>query len=184
MTPRGVGPALAPEFPGNCRWAPEIREREESELPDHENPDMDMFFPDSPPDNSMGDEWSADHGPYDLNDVIPAEVMTDALICAGTDPDAARLFTCAIIQNEFPSSFMEIYGRGEIMKNANGPRRALNVQGLGALDLRTFKPNGETWNFEKRSDRNEARNLIDSLQPTWIIGSPPCTAFFLYGIGI
>ena len=63
------------------------------------------------------------------------------------------------------------------MADANGPRRALNVEGLAALDIRTFKPNGEPWNFNLRTDRNEARKLIDDLQPTWVIGSPPCTHF-------
>ena len=40
-----------------------------------------------------------------------------------------------------------------------------------------YKPNGSPWNSDLRSDRNEARQLVDTLQPTWLIGSPPCTTF-------
>ena len=63
------------------------------------------------------------------------------------------------------------------MADANGPRRALNVHGIDALDLRTFKKNGDPWNFELRQDREEALQLIDDTKPTWVIGSPPCTYF-------
>ena len=48
--------------------------------------------------------------------------------------------------------------------------------GLDALDLRTRKPNGESWNFERASDPAEALQLAKDLKPRWLIGSPPCTA--------
>ena len=67
---------------------------------------------------------------------------------------------------------MEIYGRGAIVEDANGPRRALNIGGLGALDIRTLKPNGQMWDFNKRSDRSEARRLIDKKQLQGLIASP------------
>ena len=107
---------------------------------------MDMFFPDEA--EGMEDE-------------VTGAAMVDALIQVGTDPDAARSFTAAIVDNSFDASFMEVYGRGAIMHDANGPRRALNIKGLGALDIRTFKPNGDACDFNKRADRNEARSLID-----------------------
>ena len=139
----------------------------------------------SPDDEDNDDSWmpaAEDFVPEPDagNDDVSADAMTDALITAGTDAHAARLFTYAITKGEFPSSFMEIYGRGAIVKDANGPRRALNIQGLGALDIRTYKPNGDCWNFNLRADRNEARRLIDEQQPTWLIGSPPCTAFSIW----
>ena len=154
------------------RWAPEqMRE----EWIDEDGPD------DSVPPDMDDDPWR-DYGPYDLeeDEDMATEAMVDALVTAGTDPQAALVFANSVSKKPLPASFIEVYGRGEIMRNANGPRRSLNIQGLGALDLRTFKPNGEAWDFEKRSDRNEARRLIDELQPTWIIGSPPCTAFSVW----
>ena len=63
------------------------------------------------------------------------------------------------------------------MADANGPRRALNVHGTDALDLRTFKKNGDPWDFNLRRDREEALQRIDDEKPTWLIGSPPCTYF-------
>ena len=63
------------------------------------------------------------------------------------------------------------------MADANGPRRALNVHGIDALDLRTFKKNGNPWNFDLRQDREEALQLIDDTKPARVIGSPPCTYF-------
>ena len=72
---------------------------------------------------------------------------------------------------------MEIYGRGRILEAAHGCRRNLNIRGLDALDLRTCKANGDAWNFDLASDRQEAIDLINTLKPTWIIGSPPCTSF-------
>ena len=61
------------------------------------------------------------------------------------------------------------------MADADGPRRALNVHGIDALDLRTFKENSDPWNFDLRQDRDEALKLIEDTKPTWVIGSPPCT---------
>ena len=52
--------------------------------------------------------------------------MVDALIQVGTDPNAAKVFTAAVIDQKFDASVMEIYGRGAIMQDANGPRRSLN----------------------------------------------------------
>ena len=36
----------------------------------------------------------------------------------------------------------------------------LDVQGLRAFDLRTFKPNGEVWDFTKSSDQKQARQYV------------------------
>ena len=57
-------------------------------------------------------------------------------------------------------TFLELYGRGSIVEAAQGSRRHLGVQGIGALDLRTCKPDGTAWNFSKRSDRALARELV------------------------
>ena len=77
---------------------------------------------------------------------------------------------------------MELYGRGAIVREANGSRRDLNVKGLGALDIRTTKPDGSSWDFTRRADRQEAMALIDELNPDFIIGSPPCTPFCSWNV--
>ena len=68
---------------------------------------------------------------------------------------------------------MKLYGHVSIVQGANGPRITLNVKGRGAPNIQTFKPNGEAWDFNRRSARNDARALINSMQPTWLVGSPP-----------
>ena len=75
------------------------------------------------------------------------------------------------------STFMEIYGRGGLVEEANRQRRSLNVEGLGAFDLRTTRPDGKHWDFNCREDRKLARQMVRELQPQWIIGSPPCTSY-------
>ena len=190
-------PAPAPATPigrpwdsapsGSGRWNPEPTDAFRAASQDA-NPDDDwMFMPDAfdepepGQDAAMDDAAMADHSDqFHINDPVSSEAMVDALIGAGTNRDAAKLFTMAIVNKDVASTFIEVYGRGAIAAEANGPRRALNIEGLAALDLRTFKPNGETWNFNLRSDRNEARALIDSKQPKWLIGSPPCTAFSIW----
>ena len=142
-TPRSAPPD--PAQASSDRWDPSGYRSAwsdvEVEIPDHENPDMDMFFPDEF--DAPDDSHLTDQGPYDLADVSATD-MVDALIMAGTDSKAAKLFTHAVVNATFPSSFMEVYGRGEIVKDADGPRRALNIEGLGAVDIGIFKPNGDS----------------------------------------
>ena len=70
-------------------------------------------------------------------------------------------------------SFVEVYGRGHIVDAAHGLRRNLHIQGLHALDIRTLKPDGQPWDFNRAADRREARALIEEAKPDWLIGSPP-----------
>lgn len=72
---------------------------------------------------------------------------------------------------------MEMYGREAIVKEVQGQRRNLNVEGLGALDMRTTRPDGKHWDLSCRERRKLARQMIRELEPQWIIGSPPCTMF-------
>lgn len=76
-------------------------------------------------------------------------------------------------------TFIEVYGRS-IRDHSLAMKRNLNVEGLDALDLRTMKANCESWDFNKQSDRREARALIKLKNPLWLIGSPPCTAFCIW----
>ena len=126
-----------------------------------------------------------DSGDADMADAAgPTESdMIDALTVAGVRPDKAAEFVHSICSVSSPATFMELYGRS-ISDHADANRRNLNVEGLGALDLRTLKPNGEAWNFCKRADRKLAREMIERQDPDWIIGAPPCTAFSIWNHGI
>ena len=70
-------------------------------------------------------------------------LMVNALIAAGVDRTCAELHTNTVRAIQDRTSFIEVYGRGHIMARANGPRRSLNITGLNALDLRTYRANGE-----------------------------------------
>ena len=131
------------------------------------DPDIDMFFPDREDEDA------------DMPEVPDSDEMMSSLLAAGTNHDAAQLFINQIY-NKGPPSFMEMYGQGSIVAEANRSRRFLNIQGLNAFDLRTVKPDGQPWNFNVRADRRLARDMISAQDPDWIIGSPPRTAFYIW----
>ena len=106
--------------------------------------------------------------------------MMDILQTLGVEPSEANRFSSRImrISNQpLNPSFVEMYGCGNIVNAANHVLRNLNVSGLGAFDLRTAKPSGEKWDFSKKSDRMQALRYVKEKKPTWVVGSPPCTAF-------
>ena len=55
---------------------------------------------------------------------------------------------------------MEVYGRGGIVDEAYKQRRNLNIKGLDAFDIRTDRPDGKIWDFNRRDDRKLARQLL------------------------
>ena len=75
---------------------------------------------------------------------------------------------------------MEMYGQGTILSEADRTRRSLNCEGLKAFDLRTDKPDGCPWNFDKREGRTLTSQVITDDDSEWITGSPPCTAFSIW----
>lgn len=48
-----------------------------------------------------------------------------------------------------PTTFYELYGRGKIVYEANDARRDLNAKGLGIVDLRQLRDDGEHWDLSK-----------------------------------
>lgn len=103
--------------------------------------------------------------------------MVDALQILGVDPVDATRHVVNIIHKHRASrkpTFIEMYGRGNIVQMANGTARNLNLTGLAALELRTPKPSGEPWDFRQRSDRVLAYRMVREKRPTWLTGSPPC----------
>ena len=134
-----------------------------------------------PPPSPIPARIDQDYGDSDddMGDAADGESMVEYLVLTGADPTEARSKVYSMLGKR-PTTFMEVYGRGAINETANKARRNLDLKGLGALDLRTTKASGEPWNFNLRSDRREARELIDQRQPDWLIGSPPCTAFSIW----
>ena len=104
----------------------------------------------------------------------------DILQTPGVEPEDANRLSSRIMKishQPLNPSFVEMYGCGNIVNAANHVLRNLNVSGLCASDLRTSKPGGEAWDFSKKSDRMQALKYVKEKKPTWVVGSPPCTAF-------
>ena len=66
------------------------------------------------------------------------------------------------------------------MEEANGPRLCLNTKGLSAFDMRTLKPNGGNWDFNKASDRKLCYKMMSDANPDFVIGSPTCTSWCVW----
>ena len=106
--------------------------------------------------------------------------LIDMLQTIGVGPVEANRYSAKIMRisaQPINPTFVEMYGCGNIVHAANHVLRNLNIDGLCAFDLRTSKPDGEPWDFSRKSDRKMALQYIKEKKPSWIVGSPPCTAF-------
>lgn len=81
------------------------------------------------------------------------ELTFNARAEAGVDEADAKSYCNEILGGASDATLVELYGRGAIVNEANGPRRNLGVKGLSALDLRTTKLGGGNWDFCKKADR-------------------------------
>ena len=127
----------------------------------------------------MGDPEPSD-GYVDESEDHEMIALMDVLQTLGVGPEEANRYSSKIMRissQPLNPTFVEMYGCGNIVQAANHVLRDLNVEGLNAFDLRTSKPNGAAWDFSRRGDRREALQYVKDKKPTWIIGSPPCTAF-------
>ena len=127
-----------------------------------------------------------DHAELFMDDddgAAPEGAMVDALLLAGVAETQAKIAAHQMMALKTRSTFIEAYGK-TITDYTNAHRRNLNVEGLASLDLRSPKPNGEQWDFCKSADRREARRMVKELDPDWIIGAPPCTAFSIWNYGM
>ena len=123
-------------------------------------------------------DFMDDDAPDDTEDA-----MIDALLRAGVQPATAKDTAHQMMALKRRPNFVEAYGKS-ITDYTNASRRNLNIDGLASLDLRSPKPNGQKWDFRKAGDRREARRLIKKLDPDWLIGAPPCTAFSIWNYGL
>ena len=152
-----------------------------------EMPDSTNFFEEVDADFDV--DWTGD----DLDDGADDHVMSpmmDVLQCLGVSAADSANYCAQVIKDSpkritqfgspYNPTFFEVYGQGNIVRASHGVRRNLNVNGMRAFDLRTCKPSGEAWDFNKPSDRKEARQFVEEEKPTWVIGCPPCTFFSLW----
>ena len=110
--------------------------------------------------------------------------VVDLLVEHGVTPvDATRFVVSAVTASRPPATFYEVYGQGGLT-NAGKKYTGLNVQGLRVLDLRSLRPDGECWDFTRRSDRDWAWRLFLEQKPDWVIGAPPCTDFSMLNVGL
>ena len=100
----------------------------------------------------------------------------------GVEPVDATRYVCSL-RNMDPTTFMEVYGQGRMIKMANDCRN-LNLRGLNAMDLRTCKPDGQPWDFRNPDDRSLAERLVLETEPTWLIGWPPCVSWCTLNQGL
>ena len=155
--------------------------------------DMDMYDPadyeDAPPlppspdqDDDMFDDFFGgdEQMPQNMVDIANA-LMTlgvDALLSNQVAKDAVKRR-----RESIPATFFEVFGRGGVVQQADNHRN-LNIKGLNAMDIRTLKPDGTPWNFNLKTDRQLAIRMVRESRPTWLICSPPCTAFCQFNIGL
>ena len=127
--------------------------------------------------NNAGDDVDA------IYSQVEYACMIDLLQQLNVDVADATRFANAVRKQQ--GTFVEMFGRGKIVEAAaHGSRRAWNIEGLAALDLRTVKPNGEPWNVNRKSDRDLAEHMQDEQRPDFIIGSPPCGPFCKFNCAV
>ena len=144
---------------------------------DDEFGDLADFFAPGDTDDEM--EVAAETVDNDENDA-----MVDYLVMSGVKEAVARKHVKAMRSPKPMATFSEVYGRGSIVECANKARRDLNLKGLHAMDLRTVRPDGQPWDFSRKSDRKLAMAMLSRDSPDWIIGSPPCTSFSIWNFAM
>ena len=103
-----------------------------------------------------------------LDTVNDHRSLLETLISLGADQ-------CEALKN-----VSEVYSPPRVTKTA-ARRPDLNAKGLRAFDLSTSHPGGGNWDFNIKAHRELARQICDTDDPDWMIGSPHCTDFSILG---
>ena len=119
-------------------------------------------------DNAMGASEHPDAMQYGMD--------VDMLLSLGVQLVDAIRYVRKCMRHTASVTFHEAYGRGGLTEMARKSR--LDIEGLRTLDFACEKENGDHWDFTRSADRDEAMALLEKDDPDWVIGSPPCTAFF------
>ena len=67
----------------------------------------------------------------------------------------------------------EVYSPPRIASEAN----RMGMKGGFSLDFTTPEPDGYVWDFERHECRKRALNLVRTVKPFMLVGSPECTPF-------
>ena len=87
------------------------------------------------------------------------------LIGHGVAPvDAQRYVTNLVKSNDQETTFHEVHGRGG-RSNAAKRFRGLNCTGLKVMDLASQKPDGTSWDFSKKADKELAYRMQEQDNP-------------------
>ena len=74
------------------------------------------------------DDWDQfDIGLMDDNEDATMSSIVDSLVAAGADRHWSRMYAATVTGSRKEASFVEVYGRGSIMANANLRRQNLNA---------------------------------------------------------
>ena len=100
----------------------------------------------------------------DIGDVPISEdhEMTESMDSSqtlGVHVGEAKRFSAWIMRissQPMSPTFVEVYGCGNVVHTANHVLGILNDEEMDAFDLRTSKPNGDAWDFPRKSDRKRA----------------------------
>ena len=146
--------------------------------------DFDSFQP--PEDEPDFDELDQDYIDEIMRDEAEGDrqygMDIDLLLSLGVEPVDACRFMNKSYRKVNPVTFVEAYGRGGLTNEA--ARNPLGTKGLRSLDFACLRPNGERLDLSRATDRREAMELVESDDPDWVIGSPPCTSFSLLNRGL
>ena len=125
---------------------------------DFDEPEADMDHGD---DGTDGDD-DAMHVATCMN------AIADNLQTLGVQAETSVGYASTVVRTSRKPGFIELYGRGGFIE-ANKLLPSLNIEGLHALDLATFKPDGKPWNFSNSADRKIGVKLIEDTNPDWVI---------------
>ena len=104
-----------------------------SDIPLPPTPELQACAPSVEADDDMGapnDRLMDGESPYDLDMGDEDDAMVSTLILAGADLNQAKTYAAAVRGKTDAPTFMDFYGRGEIIKEANRARRCLNVASM------------------------------------------------------
>ena len=118
------------------------------------------------------------HEEPEQDDSHPVSLIQSLMAAGVTRYDAINAVSTMTCNTHMaPTTFCEVYGRGEIVNTANEARRNLNLKGLRTFDLRVRRDDGVFWDLSKAQHRREALDIIEREDPDWVVCGPPCTAF-------
>ena len=98
----------------------------------------------------------------------------------GVDEDDATKYCNAIMGKGDTGTFVDLYGRGSLVADANRPQRRLGLKGLGAFHLRTLRPGGGNGDFKKGGYRKLDKKMVRDMNPDFVIGAPTCTSWCVW----